>query len=114
MVAESLLLFSRRRKAPQKRGMRGRRELSDAHWKSIDPILRLQRRADGRGRPWQGTRAVLNGILWVLGTGAQWRELPQKYPPYQTCRRRFRQWVRARKLERVFEALSQEREENSI
>lgn len=45
--------------------------------------------------------AVLNGILWVLGTGAQWRELPTKYPPYQTCYRRFQQWVREGKLERI-------------
>jgi transposase len=54
--------------------MRGRWELSDAQWQLID--LRPRRRADGRGRPWQDTRAVLNGILWVLGTGAQWRERP--------------------------------------
>jgi len=44
------------------------------------------------------TQAVLNGILWVLGTGAQWRELPKKYPPYQTCHRRFQQWVWEDKL----------------
>src|SRR5579872_4352400 len=69
--------------------MRGRWELSDGHWEMIEPILRPKRRSDGRGRPWQDTRAVLNGILWVLGTGAQWRELPKKYPPYQTCHRRF-------------------------
>jgi transposase len=88
--------------------MRGRWELSDAQWKLIEPILRPQRRADGRGRPWQDTRAVLNGILWVLGTGAQWRELPQKYPPYQTCHRRFQHWVQARKLERVLQVLAEE------
>jgi len=51
---------------------------------------------------------VLNGILWVLGTGAQWRELPEKYPPYQTCRRRFQQWVREGRLERIFRALAEE------
>src|SRR5579863_7270866 len=48
--------------------MRGRWELSDAQWEMIEPTLRPQRRSDGRGRPWQDTRAVLNGILWVLGT----------------------------------------------
>jgi transposase len=57
--------------------MRGRRELSDAQWRLIEPMLRPQRRADGRGRPWQDTRAVVNGILWVLATEAQWRELPR-------------------------------------
>jgi transposase len=88
--------------------MRGRWELSDAQWQLIEPILRPKRRSDGRGRPWQDTRAVLNGILWVLGTGAQWRELPKKYPPYQTCHRRFQQWVREGKLERILRTLAEE------
>ena len=88
--------------------MRGRWELSDAQWQLIEPILRPKRRADGRGRPWQDTRAVLNGILWVLGTGAQWRELPKKYPPYQTCHRRFQQWVREGSLERILRVLAEE------
>jgi hypothetical protein len=42
---------------------------------------------------------VLNGVLWVLGTGTQGRELPEKYPPFQTCHRRFQQRVRSGKLE---------------
>jgi transposase len=92
----------------QKEGMRDRWELSDAQWKLIEPMLRPQRRADGRGRPWQDTHAVLNGILWVLGTGAQWRELPKKYPPYQTCHRRFQQWVREGKLEDILRGLAEE------
>src|SRR6476661_5202302 len=88
--------------------MRGRWELSDAQWQLIEPILRPKRRTDGRGRPWQDTRAVLNGILWVLGTGAQWRELPKKYPPYQTCHRRFQQWVRSGRLNEALRALARE------
>jgi hypothetical protein len=35
---------------------------------------------------------VLNGVLWVLRTGAPWHDLPDRYPPYQTCHRRFQQW----------------------
>jgi transposase len=50
--------------------MRGRWELSDAQWEMIESILRPKWRADGRGRPWQDTGAVLNGILWVLGAVA--------------------------------------------
>src|SRR5882762_6433436 len=88
--------------------MRGRWELSDAQWELIEPILRPKRRSDGRGRPWQDTRAVLNGILWVLGTGAQWRELPKKYPPYQTCHRRFQRWVREGKLEEILRVLAEQ------
>ena len=88
--------------------MRGRWELSDAQWQLIELILQPKRRSDGRGRPWQETRAVLNGILWILGTGAQWRELPKKYPPYQTCHRRFQHWVREGKLERILRVLAEE------
>ncbi len=58
------------------------------------PILRPLRREDSCGRRRHDTRAVLNGVLWVPGTGAQWAEMPDKYPPYQTCHRRFKAWVR--------------------
>ena len=49
--------------------MRGRWELTDEQWEVVEPVLRPQRRADKRGRPWHDTRAVLHGVLWVLGTG---------------------------------------------
>ena len=78
--------------------MAGRWELSEEQWLVVEPVLRGARRADNRGRPWHDTRSVLNGVFWVLGTGAQWRELPEKYPPFQTCHRRFQQWVRSGKL----------------
>jgi len=51
---------------------------------------------------------VLDGVLWVLGTGAQWRELPRKYPPYQTCHRRFQLWEREGKLEQILHELAEE------
>jgi transposase len=72
----------------------------------LDPLLRPVRRKDRRGRPWNDTRAVLNRVLWVLGTGAQWRELPEKYPPFQTCIDVFQQWVRSGKLETVLRRLA--------
>jgi len=86
--------------------MAGRWELTDEHWELVGPVLRESRRADNRGRPWQDTRTVLNGVLWVLGTGAQWREMPEKYPPFQTCHRRFQQWVRSGKLEEALKLLA--------
>ncbi len=86
--------------------MTGRWELNDEQWAVVEPVLRPERRADNRGRPWHDTRAVLNGVFWVLGTGAQWRELPEKYPAYQTCHRRFQQWIRSGKLERALKLLA--------
>jgi transposase len=78
--------------------MTGRWELTEEQWKLVEPVLRPAVAGVRRGRPWHDTRAVLNGVLWVLGTGAQWRELPEKYPPHQTCHRRFQQWIRDGKL----------------
>ncbi|WP_202901706.1 IS5 family transposase [Bryobacter aggregatus] len=86
--------------------MRGRWDLKDDQWEVVEPVLRPQRRADQRGRPWHDTRCVLNGVLWVLGSGPQWRELPERYPPYQTCHRRFQQWVRSGKLEETLRVLA--------
>jgi Putative transposase of IS4/5 family (DUF4096) len=71
------------------------RDLPDEQWAPIGGLLpEPVRRADGPGRPWRENRAMLNGILWILRTGAPWADLPNRYPSYQTCHRRFQQWVR--------------------
>jgi len=70
-------------------------DLTDTQWAVLDPLFRPRRRSDGRGRPWRDTRAVLNGVLWILRTGAPWHDLPNRYPPYQTCHRRFQHWQRS-------------------
>jgi len=84
----------------------GRWELTDEQWKLVEPLLRPARREDNRGRPWHDTRAVLNGVLWILGIGAQCSEMPDKYPPYQTCHWRFQQWVREGKLVELLRLLA--------
>jgi transposase len=84
-------------------------DLTDAQWAVLAPLLPKPRvRADGRGRPWRDPRDVLNGILWVLRTGAPWHDLPARYPPYQTCHRRFQLWVRSGTLERVLRTLAED------
>ena len=50
---------------------------------------------------------MFNGILWILRTGAPWADLPNRYPSYQTCHRRFQQWVRSGVLQSVLEVLAQ-------
>ena len=75
----------------------------------IEPHLpELPSREDGRGRPWRENREVMNGILWILRSGARWKDLPPRFPPYRTCHRRFRQWVRDGSLRRVLEALAED------
>ena len=82
------------------------RDLTDLQWAVLDALIpEPPRRKDGRGRPWKGRRSVLNGILWVLRTGAPWADLPERYPSYQTCHRRFQAWVRSGIMRGVLEAL---------
>jgi transposase len=90
------------------RGMSCRFEVTEEQWNWMEPILRPVRRPDGKGRPPADTRRMLNGVLWILGTGAQWRELPPEYGPFQTVHGRFQRWVREGKLEQVLRRLSEE------
>ena len=70
-------------------------ELSKAQWNRLEPLIPSPtKRKDGRGRPPRDPKDVLNGILWVLRTGAPWKDMPARYPPYQTCHRWFQKWVR--------------------
>ena len=82
-------------------------DLTDEQWSVIQPLIPEPRRQpDGKGRPWRDSREVMNGILWVLRTGAPWYDMPDRYPPYQTCHRRFQQWVRSGVFERVLQTLA--------
>ena len=87
-------------------------DLTEQQWQIVEPLLPTPRvREDGRGRPWRDPRDVLNGILWVLRTGAPWQDVPDRYPPYQTCHRRFQQWVRDGALEQLLHALAHDLKE---
>ena len=64
--------------------------LSDKQWTRLEPLLPQKSSA---GRPWKDNRAVLEGILWILKTGARWRDLPADFGlSPATCWRRLRQW----------------------
>ena len=71
--------------------MRDKSLLNDKQWQRIKPLLPKARRG-GRGRPRADERQVLEGILWVLRSGARWRDLPREYPSASTCWRRLQQW----------------------
>ena len=87
-------------------------DVTDEPWRVLAPrIGESPKRADGRGRPRSRSWEVLNGILWILRTGAQWADLPDQYPPYQTCHRRFQRWVQDGTYERILEALARDLKE---
>ncbi len=71
--------------------MVGRGELTDEAWERIAPLLPENGR---RGKQWRDHRTVINGILWKIRTGAPWRDLPERYGPWQTCHDRFVRWRR--------------------
>ncbi len=68
-----------------------RHELTDEAWERIAPLLPAHPR---RGQRWRDHRTVVNGILWRLATGAPWRDLPERYGPWQTVYDRFVRWRR--------------------
>jgi transposase len=68
-----------------------RYELNDHEWAAIKPMLPYKL----RGVPRVNDRRVLNGIFWVLRSGAPWRDLPGNFGPYTTCYNRFVRWRRA-------------------
>ena len=84
-------------------------DLTDRQWEILEPLLpERDVQASGRGRPRRPARDVLNGVLWILRTGAQWSDLPDRYPPYQTCHRRHQAWVQDGILEGILRALAED------
>jgi transposase len=79
------------------------RELSDDQWAVLAPHLPAQRAATGR--PAKDHRTVVEGILWRLRTGAPWRDLPERYGPWQSVYTRFRRWQQAGVWDRALAAL---------
>ncbi len=79
-----------------------RYELADYEWTAIKPMLPNK----PRGVPRVNDRRVLNGIFWVLRSGAPWRNLPTAFGPYTTCYNRFVRWRRAGVWGRIIEALA--------
>ena len=81
-----------------------RHELSDADWERLQPLLPPRK----AGRRRQDDRRIVNGIVWKLATGAPWRDLPERYGPWQTVYTRFWRWTRAGVWDRLFAALQQQ------
>src|SRR5215207_10076806 len=83
--------------------------LRDEQWERIRDHFPEEKIADGRpGRKPIPTRCVLEAVLWILNTGAQWHMLPQSYPNYKTVHRRFQTWCRDEVLRRVLTDVANE------
>src|SRR5215470_3606456 len=102
-------MFASRGKLKQIKGMA---DLTDVQWEYVRPFVkwdeRQRQRQDGRGGRWSEARVALNGVLWILRTGAPWKDLPRRYGPYQTVHRRFQQWRQSGVLNGILWALCED------
>jgi transposase len=69
-------------------------DITNEQWDLVASLLSATPKGPrGQGRPvTNDPRAILNGVLWILRTGAPWKDMPERYPPYQTCHRWFQRW----------------------
>ena len=86
----------------------GRYELTDSEWKAIEPCLPNK----PRGVPRVDDRRVLNGIFWVLRSGARWADLPERYGPPTTIYNRFNRWRKAGVWDRLMDAITKAHDGN--
>ena len=83
-----------------------RHELTYKQWERLQPLLPPQK--PKTGRPATDHRRILNGLLWLLRTGAPWRDLPERYGPWSTVASRFYRWRKAGLWARLFAAVQQQ------
>jgi transposase len=83
--------------------------LSDGQWARIEPLLPSATQTGGRNA--KAHRPMVEAMLWVLRTGAPWRDLPKAYGPWNSVYTRFWRWSQSGVLARLFEALARERDD---
>lgn len=86
--------------------MNKRTEIKDEQWGFIEPIIQESEPPKKVGRPTHSFRDIFEGIVWVLRTGARWKDLPKEYPSYQTCHRWFAKWVENGVINKILWALA--------
>ena len=82
-----------------------RYELTDYEWEQIKDLLPPENTGK-RGRPSKNNRIMLNGIIWIARSGAPWRDLPERYGPWESVYSRFRKWIDDGILDNIFRILS--------
>ena len=85
-----------------------RYELSDGQWDRVKDLL--PGKAGDPGRSGRDNRQFVNGVLWVLRSGARWHDLPERYGKWKSVHTRFSRWAKAGVWERMFETLIRDRD----
>lgn len=79
--------------------------LTDDEWSRIADLFPPEN-TGRQGRPRKDNRVIFNGIVWILRSGAPWRDLPERYGPWETVYSRFRKWMEDGVLDNIFHILS--------
>jgi transposase len=85
--------------------------LTNVQWEKIEDLFERPRYLDNRGPKRKPSKAIFEGVLWILRTGAQWNELPRKYGAYQTVHRRYQEWIEHGVLEIALRRIAEDMEE---
>lgn len=80
-----------------------RHEITDEQWTRLDALL--PGREGTSGRRARDNRAFVNAVVWIGKTGSPWRDLPERFGPWNSVYQRFRRWARTGRWQRIFEAL---------
>lgn len=89
-------------------------EVSDEQWARIEPLFPRSPAGRKGGRPRADNRACLEGVLWVLRSGARWRDLPERYPSPSTCWRRLGEWEAEGVLDAIWQSLLDSLDEQGL
>lgn len=89
-----------------------RGDMSDSDWQRIQPLLPPEKTGK-RGGQWRSHRQVIDGIRWIGRTGAPWRDLPERYGPWQTCAERLYRWQQEGVWTRILQCLQAEEDAQS-
>ena len=80
--------------------------LRDDQWDRIMPFVPGGRK--GKRGPRSNNRRFIDALLWMARSGARWRDLPERFGPYQTVKRRYYRWIENGVIERLFVSLARE------
>ena len=89
-------------------------QLSDEQWSLISDLFPVPKPDPRGGRPRLNARHCLEGILWVLRSGARWKDLPRSFPSYVTCWRRFAEWSLSGVWDQAWERLLKQLDERGL
>lgn len=82
--------------------------LRDDQWERMKPFVPGGRK--GKRGPRSDGRRFFNALLWMARSGGRWCDLPERFGPYQTAKRRYYRWIEMGVLDRLFEAVSSDRD----